>query len=210
MLLEHTPHPCDLARCQRNHVGDAPHEAVAVQTRRPSPLARRAQRVNVPVAEPRRRRVQGIGNEQAGLVQQDQRARKVAPELEDFDAGQIRRAGQRHVEFRLVLPVGQKDLLRARQRQPPPVLRRQVDGAAAESAGPRGVRRVVVRVGNDNGGQPAELADLGLGRRVQQRHAVPEHVAGRRADQDGALANGELGLRDDGNKGGLIFLLACQ
>lgn len=63
---------------------------------------------------------------------------------------------------------------------------------AVEFTRPFQMRRVKVRVADDDSLEPALGRDEVDGRLVKQRNAVPEYVAGRCLEQDGALADAEL------------------
>ena len=63
---------------------------------------------------------------------------------------------------------------------------------------PGQVGRVVVRVADDDGFEPALRLDPGGCSVVEEREAVPEDVAVGGFDEDCALADGEFGGRDDG------------
>ena len=68
---------------------------------------------------------------------------------------------------------------------------------AAERMRPFHHAAVVMRVRNGDGGDPAERIHQIDGRVVDQRDAIPQHIAMRRAHQQGALADGEIGQRAD-------------
>jgi hypothetical protein len=73
----------------------------------------------------------------------------------------------------------------------------QVDGNVPEGPTPLDHRRVVVRVRDGDGGQPAKALDGLDGRVVDQRDAIPEDVAAGGLNEQGPLADAELRLSAD-------------
>lgn len=66
-------------------------------------------------------------------------------------------------------------------------------------------RRVVVRVGDDDGADAAELLDPVHGLVVDVSEAVPEDVAARGAAEEGALSNGEFWDGVDADEEEVVF-----
>lgn len=77
-----------------------------------------------------------------------------------------------------------------------------------EGLGPHECRRVVVRVRDDDGGDAAEFFDVLHSRIVDVGNAVPQDVALVRAEEEGALADGELWLRGDADDARVVLVLA--
>lgn len=185
---QHPPHPRQLVRSEGNHVRYAPLERERVQTPRPRPGD--PVPVHLPPPQPRRRRDDGVGDEQPAPEQRHQGTREVPAQLNSLDTG------PRHD---LRLRPRQQQPVRGRHRRPRRVLGGDVHGAG-EGARPLHVGGVVVRVADDDGRQPAEGGNAGDGLLVKERDAVPEDVARRRAHEDGALADAELGPGHDGGE----------
>ena len=72
-----------------------------------------------------------------------------------------------------------------------------VDLRARKRSGPLGVRGVIVWVRYHNRLQPTFRIDEIDGRLINQGDHIPEYIAVRRAQQDGALADADLGLGVD-------------
>ena len=87
-----------------------------------------------------------------------------------------------------------------RPRHPLTISRMQVDRYSPERAAPLHHRGVVVRVGDRDARDAAhalQQIDRGV---IDQREALPQHVAGRRAGKDRALPDAELRGGLDGRK----------
>ena len=81
----------------------------------------------------------------------------------------------------------------------------EVHGHVAEGAAPLHHRRVEVRMRDGDRLEAAEALDQGHGGVIQQRDAVPQDVAVRRADEQRALADGECRLRADADQARLVL-----
>ena len=86
----------------------------------------------------------------------------------------------------------------------------QMDRHVAEGAAPFHHRGVVVRVRDRDPGEAAERLDDRDRRRVEERDAIPQHVALRGAHQQRALADPEWRDRSDPDQAGLILAVAVE
>src|SRR5262245_38535878 len=80
-----------------------------------------------------------------------------------------------------------------------------MDWNAAEGVTPFHHGVVIMRVRDRDAGQAAQPLDDLAGRSIDQRDAVPQHVAGSCAHQQRALADGELRLHADADETGLVL-----
>ena len=81
----------------------------------------------------------------------------------------------------------------------------QVHGHVAERAAPLDQRGVEVRMRDGDGAQAAETLDEGDGGLVDERDAIPQDVAVRRANEQRALADGETRLGADADQARLVL-----
>src|SRR5947209_10774175 len=81
-----------------------------------------------------------------------------------------------------------------------------MNGCVAERAAPFHHRRVVMRVRDGNGSNPAQFANTPDALVVNESEAVPQQIAFRSLNQEGTLAYGEVGLRAEGMEIGFFFL----
>jgi hypothetical protein len=81
----------------------------------------------------------------------------------------------------------------------------QVHGHIAECAAPLDERSVEMRMRDGNGTQAAETFDEGDGGLVDERNAIPQYVAVRRANEQRALADGKTRQRADANQARLVL-----
>lgn len=202
---QHIPHARELLGRQRDHVRDAPHEGECVHAlgsrgsscQVPSPLPLEAPRpprgVGGPASQARGRGDERVGDEQVAREQEHHAAGEVPAGLEQDCVGVgVWGGGQ---EDALGLALGEEVLellVLVPSDEPAAVLGGEVDGAG-KGARPEEVRGVVVRVGDGDGGEAAEGADALDGGGVEEGDAVPEDVAGGRAEEDAALADAKLG-----------------
>src|SRR6516225_1895076 len=85
-----------------------------------------------------------------------------------------------------------------------------MDGHAAEGAAPLHHARIEVRMRDGDSFEPAKTIDQCDGRGIQHRDAVPQHVAGRRADEERTLADGKLRLRPDTDQTHLMLAIRVE
>ena len=81
----------------------------------------------------------------------------------------------------------------------------QVHGHIAECAAPLDERGVEMRMRDGDGTQAAETFDEGDGGLVDERNAIPQYVAVRRANEQRALADGETRQCADANQARLVL-----
>ena len=185
--LQDPPHAGQFFYAERNIIRDAPEEREGVETRRLG--ARGTSPVDFPFPHARRRGHERVGNEEAPVEQEDQRAGEVPAKLDGHGAG-VLNLGLDMVDENLVARVhGCPDL----------VLGGNVHGTV-EGPAPLDVGAVVMRVADDNGLEATQLVDVVDGFWVEESQAVPEDVASGRADKNGPLSNGKLGCGGDGNE----------
>jgi len=173
----------------------APHEHVAIHAVWPA--------AGAPVAHAGGRGHQRVGDEEARVPEQDERAGEVAADLDGpcarrpaVLAGDVEVGAGGAFDEDACGAGGEVGLA-----EPCAVVGGEVDGAG-EDGGPEEVRGVEVRVGDDDCGEAAEGVDGGGGGGVEEGDAVPEDVAGGGADEEAALADGDLGGGEDGEEGG--------
>ncbi len=87
----------------------------------------------------------------------------------------------------------------------PLLVRARDEDAGVERVGELDVGGVEVRVRHADRVDAAELGDPGARRVIQQRHAVPQDVAARRAHQQRPLPDREGGLHSDADQVGLLL-----
>lgn len=175
------PHARDLIQAQRNAVGITPQEGEAVLLERSLP--RLAQGICTPVAKPRWRYHQCVGNKHMPIVQQHHRPGEVPTQLNYLDTR------VQHVSFRL----RHQNLVRRAHRLPFDVVGSQVHGAAKD-ASPLDVRTAEVWVANDNGPEPPKLLDAVHYIVIEKGNTVPEDIATRRLNERRELANAHCWL----------------
>ena len=110
--------------------------------------------------------------------------------------------GHGQPRHRLDLVVEQLDARRT--PRDPLLVRPRQEHRCVERRGELEVRGVEVRVRQADRAQAAELVDRAPGRPVEQRDAVPEHVARRRPHQQGPLTDPELRRDPDPGEAGLL------
>ncbi len=93
---------------------------------------------------------------------------------------------------------------------PLPVGSVQMNGNAAERTAPFHHGGVIMRVRDCDSGEPAERLDDRDRRGIDEGDAVPQYVAGGRAHEQRALADGEFGNRPDADQAGLMLLIAVE
>ena len=93
-----------------------------------------------------------------------------------------------------------------RPHDPAGVVAMQVNGSVAERAAPLDHSCVVVGVGNADRLYAAESFEVFDGGLIEKADAVPEDVAGWGLQQEGALADSEMGLDSEGDEVAFFLL----